>query len=256
MMTTSLPFLIGSWRNEESKRDRLVMIAGIAAALLGVLMSATRVNFIVSSVMLISTLLIGKMGWKRQVGFFVVIAAIAVLAMQNSRLQRFQTLKDTDYVQDRIAGSVNRGTLEILLQYPLGNGLGGGGTSLPYFLQNQVRHPVATENEYGRISLEQGILGLLLWLGFLFWFISGYGPNFGKTNWASARKLIWVYTTFCFSVAWIGTGMLTAIPLTAVLLLGMGWVAVPMKDEPRRRIPSAAPRPEPRPVRIPTVTPA
>jgi hypothetical protein len=32
-----------------------------------------------------------------------------------------------------------------------------------------LRNPVAVENEYARIMLEQGLPGLALWLAFIFW---------------------------------------------------------------------------------------
>jgi len=55
--------------------------------------------------------------------------------------------------------------------------LGGGGTSIPYFLQDRVKDPVAIENEYGRILLEAGIPGLLIWLIFIFWTVARPVPN-------------------------------------------------------------------------------
>jgi len=255
-MTATIPFLIGGWYAGRSRFDRLLSVAGLVAAFCGVLLSATRSNFIVSSAMVIFTVAFGKIGWKRQVAFCLVILGVGVLAMRNERLQRFETLKDTDYIQERIAGSVNRGTWEILTEYPLGNGLGGGGTSIPYFLQGQVRHPVATENEFGRISLEQGMLGLVLWLSFLAWFIAGYGPSFGNGVWRSARKLVWFYVTFSFCTAWIGNGLLTAIPITGLIMMGLGWVAVPMREETRPRIALTRRRTDFRPARATSVTPA
>ena len=53
--------------------------------------------------------------------------------------------------------------------YPLGNGLGGGGTSVPYFLQDRIRNVVVMENEYARILLELGIPGLCMWGVFIGW---------------------------------------------------------------------------------------
>ena len=94
-------------------------------------------------------------------GWIVMLAGIGWVVSSEERLQRFMTLKDTDSVSDRIGISVNKGFLERAIEYPLGNGLGGGGTSLPYFLQDKVVRPVAIESEYGRIMLEQGIPGFL-----------------------------------------------------------------------------------------------
>ena len=83
------------------------------------------------------------------------------------RLQRFLTLRDTEALVERIGWSINTSLIEAVVEYPLGNGLGGGGTSIPYFLQDRIRHPVLLENEYARIVLELGLPGLGLWLVFL-----------------------------------------------------------------------------------------
>ena len=85
------------------------------------------------------------------------------------RFQRFMTLSDTEAVGERIAGSVNRGFWDLVVEYPMGNGMGGGGTSMPYFLQGHVRNPVGMESEFSRILLEQGIIGLVIFITFALW---------------------------------------------------------------------------------------
>ena len=69
----------------------------------------------------------------------------------------------------RIGDSVNRSFVDLVRAYPLGNGLGGGGTSVPYFLQDRIRNVVMMENEYARILLELGIPGLCMWALFVGW---------------------------------------------------------------------------------------
>jgi hypothetical protein len=39
-----------------------------------------------------------------------------------------------------------------------------------------LRNPVAVENEYARIMLEQGLPGLALWLAFIFWTLTRQRP--------------------------------------------------------------------------------
>ena len=64
--------------------------------------------------------------------------------------------------------------------------LGGGGTSIPYFLQDRVKDPVGMENEYGRILLETGIPGLMIWLIFIFWTVAHTMPD---GEWGLALRL-------------------------------------------------------------------
>jgi hypothetical protein len=235
MMTNSLPFLIGSWEYSKTRKARLLSLAGVAAAFLGVLMSATRLNFVISVAMIFATVLNGRMTAKRRFMIGVLTVAMAAVALHNERFQRFKSLSDTDYVEERISGSVNRSFFQILLEYPMGNGLGGGGTNIPYFLQGQVRNPIGMENEYARILCEQGIIGLLLWVGFILWFGSHYKTVFAKGPWGNCRRLVWCLCVFSLVSGAIGTGMLTAIPMTVMMLLGIGWTAAPMVEEARGR---------------------
>jgi hypothetical protein len=134
----------------------------------------------------------------------------------------------------------------------MGNGLGGGGTSIPYFLEGQVRNPIGMENEYARILCEQGILGLLLWVAFIFWYLSRVFQVFGKGPWATSRRLVWTYSVLTLVIGTIGEGMLTAIPATAMLLLGIGWTSAPMRaEEPSGRPVRRPNRILPQPMRWP-----
>ena len=97
---------------------------------------------------------------------------------------------------------------------------------MPYFLAGEVRNPIGMENEYARILSEQGFIGLLLWLSFLAWFIFRGRTSFARGFWSTPRRLIWCMTAIGFGTAWIGVGLLTAIPGTLLIMVGMGWVAV------------------------------
>jgi hypothetical protein len=174
--------------------------------------------------------------------------AIAALALNNERFQRFKSL-NSELMIERVGGSVNRGFIEVLSEYPMGNGLGGGGTSTPYFLQGLIRNPIMIENEYGRILAEQGVIGLLLWISFISWCAFRRTP-FTPHPWRTARRLLWFSYMFYFCNAAIGLGMLTAIPQTFLMLLGIGWtMAVPVEERPvrqfatgqRDRVPELAP---------------
>jgi hypothetical protein len=121
-----------------------------------------------------------------------------------------------------------------VMNHPLGNGLGGGGTSLPYFLQDRVRDPVVIENEYGRIMAEQGIPGLLIWLAFLLWVFTRPAPR-RSDPWFAGRRVARLWCAISFAIAPLGTGLLTAIPGTATLMLFVGWITTAQVSPVRSR---------------------
>src|SRR6185369_15342708 len=98
-------------------------------------------------------------------GIITLLLIVGWLVDKDARLQRFTTL-NADTVVTRIGWSVNSSFVDVLVNYPMGNGLGGGGTSIPYFLQERLKDPVLIENEYARILVEEGVPGLLAWTVF------------------------------------------------------------------------------------------
>ena len=231
MMAATVPYLIAGWEYADTHKARWFVLAGIAAALMGVLLSATRSNFVICALLILVTVLNGRMAVRKRIAVALLIVVMVGVAARNVRFQRFKSLSDTDYVEERISGSVNRGFFEILLEYPMGNGLGGGGTSIPYFLASQVRNPIGLESEYSLILCEQGIIGLTLWVGFIIWFLSRFKSVFAKGPWATGRRLIWCLSVFGLGSGLLGMGLLTAVPQTAILILGIGFVAAPMASE-------------------------
>jgi hypothetical protein len=193
-------------------------------------------NFLLGSVMVMATLLTTRMKKGGRLAFVLLLAGVAWTALSNERFQRFKSLGDTDLVSDRIAGSVNRGFFEILFEYPMGNGLGGGGTSIPYFLQGQVRNPIGMENEYTRILAEQGIIGLGLWLAFIAWYVSRVRIAFARVPWGNTKRMAWCLGLAFLGTAWIGIGLFTAIPATVMLMLGIGWTTTPSVVESVRAV--------------------
>ena len=89
----TMPFLVGLWTKAETKRNRLLALAGIFVAMLGVLLSATRTNFIFGSAMILFVIFTTKMKTSQKAFFLVIIAAIGLIAMGNVRFQRFKTLR-------------------------------------------------------------------------------------------------------------------------------------------------------------------
>jgi hypothetical protein len=232
-LVSTIPFLYGAWIQPEGYRwKKLALLFGLAAAFMGVLLASTRTFFVMACFMAIVVFLSGGMGAAKRVLFIAAVLLIALLALSNERFQRFKALSDYDMVAERIAGSVNRSFFEILVKYPMGNGLGGGGTSLPYFLQSQVQRPIGGESEFSRILAEQGIIGLGIWIGFLCWCIFRRAA-FVKHSWLPVRRLIWCWWCVSFVISAIGLGLLTAIPNTFLMLLALGWtVVIPPEEQP------------------------
>jgi hypothetical protein len=223
-MAVTLPLLVGAAIQKGRKHFHLVFfMVAIAASLIGVLMSAARTHFVVASVLIVVTTLSLRSRVGHAVGWLLLIAVIGWGISGENRLQRFLELRETDMVAERISSSVNMRFFEIAATYPFGNGLGGGGTSIPYFLQDQIRNPVTMENEYARITLEQGVVGLVFWGAFIIWLITRRA-NDPRDPWFLGRRLARVACIVLFVTGLTGTGLLTAIPQTSIFLLLAGWV--------------------------------
>jgi hypothetical protein len=225
-MVMTMPLLLGAWteRIHLSRAKRVLVSSAILASGIGILMSAARMHAIVLFTLLAFTTLSSRMSLGGRVTWILLLTIGGMVAGSNERLQRFTTLEDQEYVQNRISGSVNNTFFEFAREYPLGNGLGGGGTSMPYFLADRLRDPVLLENEYGRIMLEQGIPGLLIWLTFVVWVISR-GIWVPQGSWRVFRRLAWVATSTYLLLGFLGLGLLTAIPQSPLLLAWLGYVA-------------------------------
>lgn len=223
-MVISMPLLIGAViQRRKSSLHFQLLVLGIAAALIGILMSAARIHFLIAGILIIVTMfsLGSKFGYV--LGWLILLVVIGWSISGEERLQRFMELRDPNSVVERVSWSINMGFFEVAAQYPFGNGLGGGGTSIPYFLRSRITNAVAIENEYGRIMLEQGILGLLMWLAFIFWLLT-QGDKNPFDPWHLGRRLAWTACTVFFLSAVIGTGLLTSIPQTSLFLLMVGWI--------------------------------
>ena len=224
-MVVGIPTLFGAFTHPGTKGwRRLLCFIGIGAAFIGVLMAATRLHFVVGAVMVVLVAMNRKSSVKTRILLTILLAGIAFSAFKNERFGRFKSLGDSDSVTDRISGSVNRGFFEILEEYPIGNGMGGGGTSIPYFLQGSIRNPVGMENEYARILLEQGIIGLCLWIAFIARFLFA-SSAFVPGDWRAGRRLAWVCCCCYLGTGLIGIGTFTSIPQSVLLLIMMGWVS-------------------------------
>jgi hypothetical protein len=226
VMVATVPFLFGlllvAGRNA---LDRMVALGGLLAAAYGAFCCGSRTPV----AHLIMLAVPGLFAMRRRlwvVGFTVVLGVVvAVVVSRDVRLQRYRTLEDTDLVAERLHGSAHVGVIDLVAKHPLGVGLGGAaGTSIPSFLQHLTRRQIGAENEYARIGLEQGVIGLVFWGAFLFWyFLHRRTPP--SPEWRLGVSLMFYYTLISWATAWIGTGLLAAIPGTVLLLIQMGCVA-------------------------------
>jgi hypothetical protein len=223
-MVMTLPLLLGAFvQKYKTSAQTQLLTLGLATALLGILMSAARTHFLVACllILVVTFSLRSRIGYV--MGWALMVGGVGWLVSGEERLQRFMELRDTSLIAERISWSVNMNFFEIMFEYPFGNGLGGGGTSIPYFLQERIVNPIAMENEYARIMLEQGVLGLVVWISFILWVLTRRNDN-RNDSWYLGRRIAWVACATFFTIGLTGTGLLTSVPQTSLFLLIVGWV--------------------------------
>jgi hypothetical protein len=224
-MATTMPLLLGALIQKRKQIwHKYAFTLGSIASLLGILMCAARTPFILVAILIIVATFSIRAKYGYALGWIVVLLGIGWMVSGEERLQRFMQLNDTSMIAERVSWSVNMGFFEAAAKYPFGNGLGGGGTSIPYFLQDRIIEPAVMENEYGRIMLEQGLIGLVIWIAFIVWLLTR--PNENRLDpWHLGRRLAWVTCAVSFAYALTGTGLFTSVPQTCLLFLTAGWVA-------------------------------
>jgi len=229
-MLGTIPWILGELLNKQ-KFDQgrasgtLVLVPGLLAALLGIFIAGPRSPVAFLGLLIFLTIFSGRVNLGFVALTVLVGTIVAYFVSQDERMQRFTELQDIDMVTSRLSGSMNLGFLEVLLDYPMGNGMGAGGTSLPYFIEQLLTTKVMMENEYARILLEQGLPGLLFFLAFIAWFVTR--PIHKDDPARMSKTLLWFITAITFSTAFIGIGMMSSIPGTAMMLLGLGYCVTP-----------------------------
>jgi len=222
-MLATLPLLFGGFRNEQSRWRQRLFLSSIAASGIGVFLAASRSAAVELLIFLVGISFINFRSRLTPRYWILAVSIVAAVVGFSPRMQRFETLTDLRMVKDRLHESVNGSLIDLLIQYPLGNGLGGGGTSMPYYLSGQVHNPVGIENEYSRLLAEQGLPGLLMWLGFVVWLLK-QRPLVRSSSWTIGWRLARIYCAISFVTAQLGTGMLNAIPQSAFLMIYAGWI--------------------------------
>jgi hypothetical protein len=224
-MVATLPLLVGAWMQPGPRSRSLLLGASILVSVVGVFAAAARQPVVLLFALALTVVFSSRVRFVYKARWLLLGLLVAWIVSSEARFQRFTTLRDPDFLVERVAGSVNLAMIDLARAYPLGNGLGGGGTSIPYFLQDRVRNVVVLENEYARILLEQGIPGLLLWIGFIVWVFTRR-TNPPNRPWFLARRMARVFCLGSFGTGLVGIGLLTSIPGTALFLLSIGWIAV------------------------------
>lgn len=229
-MVASMPWILGEiFRRQKITGGKLagslILFSGLIVALLGVFMAGPRQPVVVLGLTILLVVITGRVNLYLVFAVIMVGAVAGFIVAQDERFQRFTELQDIDKVTERVAGSVNLTTLEVILDYPLGNGMGSGGTSLPFFVQQYLTQAVIMENEYARVILEQGLPGFFIFAGFAVWVatrrINRADPDY------SCKALLWAYVVTLFVTAPIGIGLMSMVPVTAMLFLGAGYLVAP-----------------------------
>jgi hypothetical protein len=237
-MVMTLPFILGAWVRERQPWRRNLMSAGMMAAMMGVFLAASRSHTVMLCAVMLFALSTGKLKMLSRTSLIVILLCTAWLVSNNERLQRFSTLLDAEFITERVASSIDLPFLEAALEYPFGVGMGGGGTNIPFFLREQILEPVAAENEYVRIMLEEGLLGLGMWVLFIDWLVTK--PLLATRESSLGARLAWFVTIGYFVMACLGTGLLTSVPQSLLLLLAAGWSSCGMESEARSTLPQMA----------------
>ncbi|MGC3968259.1 MAG: hypothetical protein QM775_13080 [Pirellulales bacterium] len=223
-MVCTLPFILGLLlKKRVSDLEKALLFAGLVAAAGGILLCASRQPVVVAALILTFAWLLSGFSPKFGIAIFLLVACTAYLSITNERFQRTSSLSDTTRVGFRLYASVNENFLDYAASYPFGAGMGSSvGTSIPYFLASKAPKLIGLENEYCRILIDQGWIGLLLWLAFIFW-LHRRPP---KRNADPLVLMTYALTLTTWATAFIGAGLLASIPGSAMLLVQMGIVAV------------------------------
>ncbi len=222
-LATTLPFILGAWSLPDQRRwvGPLLASAGVAS-FVGIFMAATRTHMITAAALAVVMSVGGGLSKTQWLRWAVAMALVGYVVSGDVRLQRFTTLTEQGALSERVGGSVNESLLDVATRYPLGNGLTSGGTSVPSFLRTTPGPGMLLENEYARISVEQGIPGLLMWVFFMAWVIFKL-PRGRKDPWLLGRRLAWTACLSLFLSGMLGIGMMSAVPQTSIMLLLVGW---------------------------------
>jgi hypothetical protein len=240
-MVMTLPFIFGAWLHQRTRAHGHLLTAAVIASLLGVFMAGARTPMIALAGLIVLVSLSRSVRGGARLTWVGVMMVVAFVVAGDNRLQRFASLQDSTYIAQRLGGSINSEFFELMWGHPFGRGLAGGGTSIPYFLQDRSTAYFVMENEFARIALEQGIPGFFMWVCFMLWVLV-QGQRKASDSWQLSRRLMLAATFAYFLFALTGIGLLTSVPLSMVLLIGIGWISVRDKSTAHAFMPNRTKR--------------
>jgi hypothetical protein len=203
--------------------DRVLAAAGAAAAIGGVLLCASRSPVVMTVLAALIAWAVTRFDLRIGLVAAGLVVAGGVVALTSDRLQRVASLEDPEVVSDRVRGSMDDSFLDLLSDYPLGAGMGSSaGTSIPYFLGDRAPKAVGLENEYCRIMVDQGWIGLVAWCVFLGWLLGRPPPVLLHSSWGLGVVLMYALLLTNWGTAFLGTGTLSSVPSSVMMLAQMG----------------------------------
>ena len=218
--------------------DRFLAFTGVAAALAGILMCAARSPVVIFALAALVLWICSRFKPAIGLGVAGLVLVGLVAASRSERLRQVTTLEDTEFVSQRIRGSANEQFIELLSKYPFGAGMGSAaGTSIPYFLADRAPKPIGLENEYSRILVDQGVIGLFGWAALLFWLLRRPPRTRPNSPWRLGVLAMYSLMVAIWGTAFIGSGLLSSVPGSVLLLTQMGVLAALR----RRAVPGAIP---------------
>lgn len=114
------------------------------------------------------------------IGFFVLVFiffAYTSIGQGNAQIRRMRTAFDPNDASLQVRLDNQKILKSYLASRPFGGGIGHGGTKAQKYLPNAFLSNVATDSWYVLIWVEQGIVGLILHLGILFYVMAKASLN-------------------------------------------------------------------------------
>ena len=139
-MVMTLPLLIGCWVADAATRSAgtgTCSALAIVASLLGVFMAAARTHMLTASLLVAIVTFSGTFAEISGCAGSSRWRSSATSSPAKSGSSDSRRCRTPNFIAERWTGSVNEGFFEAIRAYPLGNGLAGGGTSVPYFLRGK-----------------------------------------------------------------------------------------------------------------------
>lgn len=131
------------------------------------LLTGSRTSMLLTVLGVVLSGVFRKGGLKLMVVPFVLLGLllITLFVTENSRLERFSTLLNPSEVMGRVA-IVLRPAAALLIQYPIGGGLGRSGHGIPAVLYSRIERfdLRTTDGDIGRLIIDMGICGLVLYV--------------------------------------------------------------------------------------------